>query len=100
MNQADVVGYVGAVFVFATFWMKTMIPLRAFRLASNFLFIGYGYLAGAYPPLGASSAAAAAQYHAAPSNAAIEPPGGAGRGRRSQYGLDQAVYVIARNESR
>jgi CRP/FNR family transcriptional regulator, cyclic AMP receptor protein len=51
MNQADVVGYVGAVFVFATFWMKTMIPLRAFRLASNFLFIGYGYLAGAYPPL-------------------------------------------------
>jgi CRP/FNR family transcriptional regulator, cyclic AMP receptor protein len=51
MNQADVVGYVGAVFVFATFWMKTMIPLRAFGLASNFLFIGYGYLAGAYPPL-------------------------------------------------
>ncbi len=50
MNQADVVGYVGAVFVFATFWMKTMIPLRAFGLASNFLFIGYGYLAGAYPP--------------------------------------------------
>jgi hypothetical protein len=51
MNQADVVGYVGAVFVFATFWMKTMIPLRALGLASNFLFIGYGYLAGAYPPL-------------------------------------------------
>jgi CRP/FNR family transcriptional regulator, cyclic AMP receptor protein len=51
MNQADVIGYVGAVFVFGTFWMKTMIPLRAFGLASNFLFIGYGYLAGAYPPL-------------------------------------------------
>jgi CRP/FNR family cyclic AMP-dependent transcriptional regulator len=51
MNQADLVGYVGAVFVFATFWMRTMIPLRAFGLASNFLFIGYGYLAGAYPPL-------------------------------------------------
>ena len=51
MNQADVVGYVGAIFVFATFWMRTMIPLRAFGLASNFLFIGYGYLAGAYPPL-------------------------------------------------
>ena len=51
MNQADVVGYVGAIFVFATFWMKTMIPLRALGLASNFLFIGYGYLAGAYPPL-------------------------------------------------
>jgi CRP/FNR family transcriptional regulator, cyclic AMP receptor protein len=51
MNQADVIGYVGAVFVFGTFWMKTMIPLRAFGLVSNFLFIGYGYLAGAYPPL-------------------------------------------------
>ena len=51
MNQADVIGYIGAVFVFGTFWMKTMIPLRAFGLASNFLFIGYGYLAGAYPPL-------------------------------------------------
>src|ERR1700734_4018824 len=51
MNQADLVGYVGAIFVFATFWMRTMIPLRAFGLASNFLFIGYGYLAGAYPPL-------------------------------------------------
>jgi CRP/FNR family cyclic AMP-dependent transcriptional regulator len=51
VNQADVVGYVGAVFVFATFWMKTMIPLRALGLASNVLFIGYGYLAGAYPPL-------------------------------------------------
>ena len=51
MNQADVIGYIGAVFVFGTFWMKTMIPLRAFGLASNVLFIGYGYLAGAYPPL-------------------------------------------------
>jgi hypothetical protein len=51
MNQADVIGYVGAVFVFGTFWMKTMIPLRAFGLASNVPFIGYGYLAGAYPRL-------------------------------------------------
>jgi CRP/FNR family transcriptional regulator, cyclic AMP receptor protein len=51
MTQADVIGYVGAVFVFATFWMKTMIPLRMLALASNFLFIGYGYLAAAYPPL-------------------------------------------------
>jgi CRP/FNR family transcriptional regulator, cyclic AMP receptor protein len=51
MNQADVIGYIGAVFVFGTFWMKTMIPLRALGLASNVLFIGYGYLAAAYPPL-------------------------------------------------
>ncbi len=51
MSSGDVVGYAAAVLVFATFWMKTMIPLRALGLASNFLFIGYGYLAGAYPPL-------------------------------------------------
>ena len=36
MNQADVVGYVGAIFVFATFWMKTMIPLRALGLPAIF----------------------------------------------------------------
>ena len=51
MKPGDVVGYAAAVLVFATFWMKTMIPLRALGLASNVLFIGYGYLAGAYPPL-------------------------------------------------
>jgi CRP/FNR family transcriptional regulator, cyclic AMP receptor protein len=51
MKQADVIGYAGAVLVFATFWMKTMVPLRALGLASNVFFIGYGYLAAAYPPL-------------------------------------------------
>jgi CRP/FNR family transcriptional regulator, cyclic AMP receptor protein len=51
MNLGDFVGYAAAVLVFATFWMKTMIPLRVLGLASNVLFIGYGYLAGAYPPL-------------------------------------------------
>jgi CRP/FNR family transcriptional regulator, cyclic AMP receptor protein len=51
MKPGDVIGYAAAVLVFATFWMKTMIPLRTLGLASNVLFIGYGYLAGAYPPL-------------------------------------------------
>jgi CRP/FNR family transcriptional regulator, cyclic AMP receptor protein len=51
MSQADVIGYVAAIFVFVTFWMKTMIPLRTLGIASNLFFIGYGYLAGAYPPL-------------------------------------------------
>jgi CRP/FNR family transcriptional regulator, cyclic AMP receptor protein len=51
MNPGDLVGYAAAVLVFATFWMKTMIPLRVLGLASNVLFIGYGYLSGAYPPL-------------------------------------------------
>jgi len=51
MSQADVIGYVAALFVFVTFWMKTMIPLRALGIASNIFFIGYGYMASAYPPL-------------------------------------------------
>jgi CRP-like cAMP-binding protein len=51
MNQADVVGYSAALLVFVTFWMKTMVPLRTLGIASNLFFIGYGYLAGAYPPL-------------------------------------------------
>jgi len=51
MNRADIIGYAAAALVFATFWMKTMIPLRALGIASNLLFIAYGYLAGAYPPL-------------------------------------------------
>jgi CRP/FNR family transcriptional regulator, cyclic AMP receptor protein len=51
MNQADAIGYFAAIFVFGTFWMKTMIPLRAIGIASNVFFIGYGYLGAAYPPL-------------------------------------------------
>jgi CRP/FNR family transcriptional regulator, cyclic AMP receptor protein len=51
MKLGDFVGYAAAVLVFGTFWMKTMIPLRVLGLASNVLFIAYGYLAGAYPPL-------------------------------------------------
>ncbi len=51
MNKADVIGYVAALLVFITFWMKTTVPLRALGIARNLIFIGYGYLAGAYPPL-------------------------------------------------
>jgi len=51
MSQADIIGYAAALLVFVTFWMKTMVPLRALGIASNLFFIGYGYLAGAYPPL-------------------------------------------------
>jgi hypothetical protein len=51
MSQADVIGYAAALLVFVTFWMKTMVPLRTLGIASNLFFIGYGYLAGAYPPL-------------------------------------------------
>jgi CRP-like cAMP-binding protein len=52
MDQAvDVIGYAAAATVFATYSMKTMIPLRIIGIASNALFILYGYLAGAVPVL-------------------------------------------------
>ena len=51
MKTADVTGYVAALLVFVTFWMKTMVPLRALGIGSNIFFIAYGYLAAAYPPL-------------------------------------------------
>jgi CRP-like cAMP-binding protein len=51
MSQANLVGYAGAILVFVTFWMKTMVPLRYLGIGSNIFFIAYGYLASAYPPL-------------------------------------------------
>jgi CRP/FNR family transcriptional regulator, cyclic AMP receptor protein len=51
MSQANLVGYAGALLVFITFWMKTMVPLRVLGIGSNIFFIAYGYLASAYPPL-------------------------------------------------
>ncbi len=51
MSVADALGYVAALLVFSTFWMKTMIPLRVLGIGSNVFFLAYGYLAAAYPPL-------------------------------------------------
>jgi cyclic nucleotide-binding protein len=51
MNRADMLGYVAAILVFVTFWMKTMVPLRILGIGSNLFFMAYGYLAAAYPPL-------------------------------------------------
>lgn len=51
MTRAELIGYVAALCVFVTFYMKTMIPLRAAGLVSNVFFIAYGYLALAYPVL-------------------------------------------------
>jgi CRP/FNR family transcriptional regulator, cyclic AMP receptor protein len=48
---AQAAGYVAAVLVFLTFYMKTMIPLRIVGLCSNVAFIAYGYLGGLYPVL-------------------------------------------------
>ncbi|HWV51272.1 Crp/Fnr family transcriptional regulator [Pseudorhodoplanes sp.] len=51
MRFAEVIGYIAAALVFATFSMKTMVPLRTVGICSNVFFIAYGYLNPAYPLL-------------------------------------------------
>lgn len=51
MSWIDAAGFVAAGFVFATFWMKTMILLRGFAICSNFAFLSYGYMGELYPVL-------------------------------------------------
>ena len=51
MHTAELVGYLASALVFATFYMKTMIPLRAVAIASNVAFISYGYVGGMAPIL-------------------------------------------------
>ena len=51
ITLADAMGYIAAVLVFTTFWMKTMVPLRLAGIGSNVFFIAYGVLAAAYPVL-------------------------------------------------
>jgi CRP/FNR family transcriptional regulator, cyclic AMP receptor protein len=51
MQTAELIGYLASALVFATFYMKTMMPLRTVAIASNVAFIGYGYLGGMTPIL-------------------------------------------------
>jgi len=51
MTLADLLGYLAAVLVLATFSMRTKLPLRISGIASNCVFIAYGYVATAYPIL-------------------------------------------------
>ena len=51
MSITEIAGYLAAFFVFLTFYMKTMVPLRVIGICSNCAFIGYGYLGGLYPVL-------------------------------------------------
>lgn len=46
IHVAEIAGYVAAVLVFLTFYMKIMIPLRIVGICSNCAFIVYGYLGG------------------------------------------------------
>ncbi len=47
----DLLGVLGSVLVFASFWMKSSIPLRTMALASNLVFIAYASLAWLVPIL-------------------------------------------------
>ena len=42
-------GWVASALVLATFYLKTMIPLRIVAIASNLVFLGYGFSAGLIP---------------------------------------------------
>jgi hypothetical protein len=49
--MVEMAGYVAALLVFLTFYMKTMVPLRVVGICSNCVFIIYAYLGGLYPVL-------------------------------------------------
>lgn len=51
MNIAEFLGYAASILVFATFYMKTMVPLRCVALVSNIAFITYAYLESLFPVL-------------------------------------------------
>lgn len=47
--MVEITGYVASALVLATFWMRTMIPLRIVALGSNVAFITYGYVGDLLP---------------------------------------------------
>jgi CRP/FNR family transcriptional regulator, cyclic AMP receptor protein len=51
MSWVTLLGYAASAAVLATFCMSTMIPLRVVALASNVLFMSYGYFDQLYPVL-------------------------------------------------
>ncbi|BAT59386.1 DNA-binding transcriptional dual regulator Crp [Variibacter gotjawalensis] len=51
MHWAEVFGYIAALLTFATFLMRTMIPLRAVGIVANIFFVIYGYFHHVYPAL-------------------------------------------------
>lgn len=49
MSVIDLASWVAGALVLATFYLKTIIPLRTVAIASNVAFVGYGLLAGLTP---------------------------------------------------
>lgn len=51
ITPVEAIGYLGAVFVIATYAMRTMIPLRSVGLASNAILLGYAVASHAIPDI-------------------------------------------------
>lgn len=51
MDIVQIVGYIAALLMFSTFYMKKMIPLRAVGICSNIAFIIFAGSSGVYPLL-------------------------------------------------
>ncbi|TAJ85220.1 cyclic nucleotide-binding domain-containing protein [Reyranella sp.] len=51
MSSGEIFGYIASALVFATFYMRTMLPLRVVALASNVAFITYALIDGLTPIL-------------------------------------------------
>ena len=51
MNTGELFGYIASALVFATFYMRTMLPLRIVAVASNIAFITYAAIDGLTPIL-------------------------------------------------
>lgn len=51
MTWIDAAGYLASILVFATFCMRTMIPLRVTAIVSNISFVVYGFFGHVYPVL-------------------------------------------------
>lgn len=51
MDPGNVLGLLGVAFCFASFVMKSMLPLRALALGSNVCFIAYGFVESLWPSL-------------------------------------------------
>ena len=51
MTWIELLGYLGSILMFSTFYMKTMIPLRVVAITANVIMIGYTALAGVIPIL-------------------------------------------------
>lgn len=49
LTTTELLGWIAAALVLTSFYLKTMIPLRAVAMCSNVVFIVYGLMVGAHP---------------------------------------------------